>query len=96
MEGHTVVVDRNGSPVALAPGAISFLVYMSIVASVKMNKSCPILIVDDFYNHGMDYSTNAKVIQCFREILDSQVILTSHSMHLHDFEVESHMIQLNR
>ncbi len=95
VEGQTVVIDGNESSVPLAAGAISFLVFMSIVASVKMNKSCPILIVDDFC-HSMDNSRIDAVRQCFSEILDSQVILTSHSMHLHDFEVESHMIHLNR
>jgi len=95
VEGQTVVVDRNGASVPLAAGAVSFLVLMSIVASLKLNKNCPILIMDDLWV-SMDHSSITGVKQCFREMLDSQMIFTSHSMHLPDIEVESHIIQLNR
>ena len=96
VDGQIVVFMLHKlSPEILAQGAISFLVLMSVVASVKMNKSSPILIIDDFWR-SMDYSSIYRVRKCLSEVLDSQVILTSHSMHLSDLEVESNMIQLNR
>lgn len=95
VDGKPIITDKDSRNVHLGGGAISFLSIMSVIASLKMNESHPILIIDDFCRM-LDNSQIDGVRQCLSEVLDSQVIVTLDSMRLCDFEMESNMIQLSR
>jgi len=95
VEGQFLVRGLDGSISGiLAAGGISYLVFMSIITSIKMNKNCPILILDDWDGGMTNYQLDI-LSRCLTE-LDSQVILSSHSMHRPNLEVEANMIHLNR
>ena len=96
VEGKLIITDiKSQKMISLGSGAIRFLSIMSVIASLGMRESYPILIIDDF-DSMLDYSQIDGVMQCLSEVWDSQVIVTSHSMRLCNFETESNIIQLNR
>lgn len=97
VEGKPIIMDKKSRKlVNLGSGAILFLSVMSVIASLGMNESYPILIIDDLDSSMLDYSQIDGVMQCLSEVWGSQVILTSGSMLLRNFEMESNIIQLSR
>lgn len=94
VDGKPIITDKKSRRVHLGAGAISFLSIMSVIASLEVNESHSVLIIDDFCRM-LDNSQIDGVRQCLTEVLDSQVIVTLDSMRLCNFEIDGNMIKLS-
>ena len=98
--GNGEVVSRNNqgetAGLGMPSGEKVKLGILSIVASLMIKNDKTILIADDIFT-GLDNVAHASMIECLKENLDNQVILTMYQHETHNIgNLEGHIINLER